>query len=238
MLHINDLSKEIIKNLIEDDMQSFIANNQIYQSLIKYRLSTINLISSMKLVIDAYGIKGLYYVENYLSKSEIDMIMGNIKNSIKFEHIYNAKSRRVAHYGYYYSYNRSGLNPAPPIPNYLADLVCPNRISEIFDQDQSQSQPQPTTIFDQLIINEYHPNQQIAPHIDHVKQFGPIIACISIGQDVPITFSNGQSTDININIKSGSIYIMTGDARYKYKHSLKNTGNSTRYSLTYRTAIK
>jgi alkylated DNA repair dioxygenase AlkB len=88
--------------------------------------------------------------------------------------------------------------------------------------------------FDQLIINEYKPGQQIAPHTDHVTQFGPVIACITLGQQVPITFGLGLDKKI-LEIEPGSMYIMTDEARYRWTHSLKNTSQGTRYSLTYRT---
>ncbi len=38
---------------------------------------------------------------------------------------------------------------------------------------------------------------------------------------------------IKITLEPNSMYIMTGDARYKWKHSLKQT-SGTRISLTYR----
>ena len=68
----------------------------------------------------------------------------------------------------------------------------------------------------------------------YIFQSGPIIACLTVGQTVPIHFKNGSIVK-TINIEEGSMYIMTGDARYKWQHSLKNNTEGVRYSLTYRT---
>lgn len=91
--------------------------------------------------------------------------------------------------------------------------------------------------FDQVIINEYKPSQGIAPHIDHTGLFGSIIACITIGSSVPITFRKGDITK-KIEIKEGSMYIMTKDSRYKWTHSLTNKSKDIRYSITYRVIKK
>lgn len=35
---------------------------------------------------------------------------------------------------------------------------------------------------DQVIVNEYQPGQQIAPHIDCVPCFGSVVASLTLGQ--------------------------------------------------------
>ncbi len=171
------------------------------------------LMKEFNVIENAFDIPGLYYIKDYLNEQEEKLLLNKI-STLKFLPLSDSiNSRRVAHFGYHYAYNRSGLTKTDPIPN---DLILGE--------------------FDQLIINEYKPNQQISAHIDHVQQFGPIIACITVGQSIPITFSN----DIKkvVNIENRSMYVMTEDARYKWKHALKNNTNHTRYSLTYRTVNK
>ena len=169
------------------------------------------------------NIPGLYYIRNFLDTSEMNFLNNKIK-SIKFEPITTAlNSRRVAHFGYYYSYDRSGLKVAPPLPEYMRTLITQSKLKQIILPQE----------FDQLIINEYKPGQRISAHTDHTKQFGPIIACISLGQSVPITFTLG-SIKKTFNIESGSLYIMTKESRYKWLHSLINPGPNIRYSLTFR----
>ena len=173
------------------------------------------------------GINGLWYIQNYLSRNEIETIKNYINNETNLEPISNKnKSRRVAHFGYYYSYDRTGLKEAPPIPLDLKKLASVERINKLINLDINS--------FDQVIINEYNPGQQIAYHTDHTKLFGPVISCITIGQSVPIYFRLG-SEEKELLIEEGSMYIMTEDARYKWQHSLKNNSTGTRYSITYRT---
>src|ERR1700677_2276633 len=131
------------------------------------------------------GIKGMYYIKNYLGQEEIDLCLNKINSEIDFVPITQTPhSRKVAQFGYYYSYDRSGLKPTNPIPEYLAVLASEQRVNTICGNITNGP-------FDQLIINEYKPGQQIAPHTDHVTQFGPVIACITLGQQVPITFVLG-----------------------------------------------
>ncbi|AGC02280.1 2OG-Fe(II)oxygenase [Acanthamoeba polyphaga moumouvirus] len=176
------------------------------------------------------GIQGLWYVENYLSIDLHNNILDLLKE-INFEPIgKNYNSRRVAHFGYYYSYNKSGLKTAPAIPEYLQNLVPSDKINNTIKKDLLDKE------FNQLIINEYKSNQQISYHTDHKTQFGPIIACITIGESVPIMFKNNHTIK-TLDVKKGSLYIMTGESRYIWQHSLKNNSENTRYSLTFRTAL-
>ena len=167
-------------------------------------------------------IEGLWYIENYLSQEESQEFYNYISNHVKLEPISTApSSRRVAHFGYYYSYKGTGLTPAPPIPDWLDDLL-------------DIKLPMLEGKMDQIIINEYRPGQQIAYHTDHTGLFGPVIACITVGHSVPIKFRCDGMVK-QLDIKSGSMYVMTGKARYNWEHSLKNNSTETRYSITYRT---
>jgi len=180
----------------------------------------------MEVIANFEDISGLFYIEDYLSEEKINEVKKYL-NKLDFSAISNAtNSRRVAHFGYYYSYDRTGLTCAPTIPDFLNVLV-----------DDVEITGKGFIEFDQVIINEYKPGQGIAPHTDHTKLFGPIIACITIGSSVPITFRNGNITK-KLEIKEGSMYIMTKDSRYKWTHSLTNKSKDVRYSITYRAIQK
>lgn len=202
-------------------------------SAITHATEAINNEKNINVTMDMGGIKGLWYIENYLSQDELAMIKEKITNGeIELDPISkSAISRKVAHYGYYYSYDKTGLKPAPVIPDYLENLVHAKRINDIVGTALIKIP------FEQVIINEYQPGQQIAYHTDHTKLFGPIIACVTVGESVPIHFKHGETIK-GINVEEGSMYIMTGDARYKWRHSLKNCSDNNRYSITYRTIVK
>lgn len=185
-------------------------------------------------------IPGLYYVPNYLTKKEIKKIKLSLDKSNNWIKIVPSSSisRRVIHRGYSYSYNRSGIKKLDPIPDYFKNLVSKDRLInaigiDIFDDMDND-------FVEQLIINEYHPGQGIAAHIDHTKYFGPYIICLTVGGGTTIEFTRGNKLK-SVYVEEGSLYIMSGDARYKWKHQIqkkkidKNIARKTRYSLTYRT---
>ncbi|CAH6420970.1 Alpha-ketoglutarate-dependent repair dioxygenase AlkB [uncultured virus] len=184
-------------------------------------------------------IPGLYYIENYLSSEEQTKILKNIYESIKLINIGSKSSRRVAHFGYEYSYNGSGIKKIDAIPDFYTNLIDNAKINKIIKTKILKDK------MEQLIINEYLPGQGISQHIDHVKFFGPIIICLTIGSGCEIEFINKfTKTKKSLYVAPGSLYIMTGDSRYNWTHSIpfKNQDNGIarkiRYSLTFRTIIK
>ena len=175
-------------------------------------------------------VKGLYYMPNVISDIEQNEILKYLKESTEWINVSKYKnSRRVIHYGYNYAYNRSGITKIGDIPNIFRKLLNIEILKNIIDKENME----------QLIINEYKPGQGIANHIDHVKYFGPIIICFTIGSGVIINFTK-DSLEKKIYVEPGSMYIMTNDARYKWKHGIKKalydngSKRGTRYSLTFR----
>ena len=186
----------------------------------------------MKIYKNKSGIEGLYYIPNYLKQEKITNLINKINYDIKFESISKHKnSRRVAHYGYYYSYDRTGLRPAPKIPDFLQELISNEMFKKINKKYNIVNYD-----FDQVIINEYLPGQQINYHIDHTTLFSDVIVCITIGSSVPINFK-WENEIVSVDVASGSMYIMTDDARYKWQHSLINNSDKTRYSITFRKCL-
>lgn len=179
------------------------------------------------------NIEGLYYIPNYLSQKEIDDINTFLNTTTKWSGVSpNINSRRVIHFGYNYSYNHLGITKTDDIPDNLK-LIDNDKVNNLIKKNLL------TEKFEQLIINEYKPAQGIASHIDHIKYFGPVIACISVG-DISIDFSK-KFVKHSIHIESGSLYIMSGPARYEWYHAIEkklydgDKKRETRYSLTYRT---
>ncbi len=180
--------------------------------------------------------EGLYYIPNYITDSEANEIINFLKQE-EWKPVGTSKnSRKVLHYGYIYSYDRSGTKKTKDIPDSLKSLIEPERIKKLLDVDISSLD------MNQLIVNEYLPGQGIADHIDHTKQFGDVIVCISLGSDVQIDFT-GEGRVISHLIAKNSLYIMKGKARYEYTHGIKprksdnKIPRNTRFSLTYRTVI-
>jgi len=166
-----------------------------------------------------HKISGLVYIKDYIPSNDIYLLTEYI-SKLPFT---SELSRRTLHYGYKYLYNNPRLQPSDPIPSRLMELISIEKLPLL-----ANIKP-----FNQVIINEYKINQQISPHIDHIKLFDETICIISLGQQVDMKFEY-NSNIIKVPLEIGSLVILTGDARYKWKHSLINKGKNIRYSITYR----
>lgn len=175
--------------------------------------------------------KGLYYFPKFISKIEHNLLLSELNKSEEWKGISlktssgNTDTRKVIHYGYEYSYNRSGLNPADPIPpKYLKLLRRAKKYLRL------EKYP------DQLILNNYKPGQGISPHTDHTKQFKDFILCLSLGSDTSIRFTHESKDPKNINIQNRSLYIMSDESRWSWKHgfTLDKKLSVPRISLTFR----
>lgn len=183
-------------------------------------------------------IPGLFYIPDYLSPQEISDILLFLKTQY-FKPLTNSKnSRQVLQYGYEYPYDKklTKLNKITPIPENLLKLVDPARINKSINSDLLKNP------MEQLIINKYNPGQGISAHTDHTKYFGDLIICLTVGSGTEINFIKNNQTK-SLYLKPGSLYIMSGDARYKYQHEItgklydNNIKRLTRYSLTFRSVL-
>jgi len=167
--------------------------------------------------------QGLYYFPNLAFEVDIPD---------KWETIPNGK-RLIQQYGYEYNYNSYKVKKINDIPELFNPLlnILKSKCEELgFNQD-----------FNQCLINKYEPGEGITKHIDS-KVFGDIIGCFSLGHSY-IKFSNNNSI-FNQYIEDHSLYIMSGDSRYLWKHEMekrksdtvdnKRIMRETRISITFR----
>jgi alkylated DNA repair dioxygenase AlkB len=172
-------------------------------------------------------IKGLYLIPRYIDSEECDKIVKYIQENCPWVPVTSSKnSREVVQFGYTYSYDRSGVTKTTDIPGILKQVTEP--MNQYLKLDTN-------VCFDQLIINKYEQGQAISPHIDSVKYFGDLILCITLISPVTAIFKRGDQ-EARVELEPGSAYIMSGDARYKWTHQMRQA-NGTRISLTYRTVI-
>jgi len=88
----------------------------------------------------------------------------------------------------------------------------------------------------QVLINEYKNNMGIASHFEDFDAFGPVILTVSLVSPVYMTLkkpaklpdreeSNINACDtyddiVKVLLEPGSLLVMKGDARYKYRHGI------------------
>ena len=86
-------------------------------------------------------------------------------------------------------------------------------------------------LFDQLIANRYKPGEGICAHVD-LMRFDDGIVIVSLESACVMRFSRegaacdtqkpGESecTNVPVYLKPGSLVVMSGDARYHWKHEI------------------
>ena len=182
------------------------------------------------------GRPGLHYLPGFITTAEQAALVQAIDTS---ESNGGLRTRRTQHHGWIYDYQARVLKPEHhlgPLPDWLQPIA--DRLSSM------------TSLFSdtpaQVIINEYGPGQGVAWHHDALT-FGPEIATISLLEDWQMEFdrrpqANQQDGERSSLLEAGSCLIMTGDARYHWKHSIPRrrtekhgVERERRLSLTLRT---
>jgi len=193
-----------------------------------------------KLIIKHFSkIKGLYYIENV--NIELDPIIEKLDKK-EWKSVSNhPNSRKVQHYGYKYGYNTYNIHEkADPFPEFIIPLQKKlekiTKIKNLVSNDYN---------FNQCIINNYQGNQGISRHID-VKSYGDVIGCYTIGSGAIMRFRLGNEK-VELYTKPNSLYIMSGDARYKWTHEMPSVINDIvdgkkirrgrRISITFRNVL-
>ena len=182
------------------------------------------------------AIPGLHYHPSYVS-SEAQLLL---LDAIDQQPWSTELRRRVQHYGYRYDYTSHQVTAqmqAAPFPAWLSALAT-----------QLHADGRCPLLPDQVIINEYVPGQGIAAHIDCVPCFGNTILSLSLGSGCNMQFAQSTTqAQAVLWLEPGSLLVMTGDARYQWKHGIPARKTDTlagqriprqrRVSLTFRTVI-
>jgi alkylated DNA repair dioxygenase AlkB len=165
---------------------------------------------------------GLYYIKDFIQDEYSKEIINYLdSNKCMWS---NELNRRTQQYGYKFNYTtRKADEKVTPVPKIFDKLL--NNISvtlkNLGDYEDG---------FDQIIVNEYNWKQGISPHIDNPEYFGGIIITISLLYPSPIIFKeivkedDGKLIDTGysyeIILEKNSVAILSGDARYKWKHAI------------------
>jgi alkylated DNA repair dioxygenase AlkB len=162
-------------------------------------------------------------------KSPIDKISGltyipefiTAEQEVELTHIIDQQpwladlKRRVQHYGYKYDYTARRVDESMrlgAIPDWLMDYCQKLHLVSYF-----------LKLPDQVIINEYEAGQGIASHVDCVPCFEEIIGSISLGSPVVMDFTHSKTNEkIPILLEPRSLFLLSGDARYVWKHGIAN----------------
>ncbi|MEO1200242.1 MAG: alpha-ketoglutarate-dependent dioxygenase AlkB [Pseudomonadota bacterium] len=148
--------------------------------------------------------------------------------------------RRVQHFGYRYDYKARRVTPEShlgPLPGWIAPLAL-----KLANDGHFADTP------DQVIANEYLPEQGISKHVDCEPCFGPVIASLSLLSPCEMVFRTlDGSAKAGIVLEPRSLVILSGEGRYAWTHEIParqsdlidglRQPRSRRISLTFRTTI-
>jgi alkylated DNA repair dioxygenase AlkB len=134
-------------------------------------------------------------------------------------------NRRVVSFGLKYDYGRRAVEPASAMPAFLDDLLM--RVADFAGHEPD--------VFHQVGVNEYRPRAGIGWHKDK-PQFG-IVVGVSLLAPATMRFRRADGSRwrrISHTVKPRSIYILSGEARTEWEHSIPPL-TELRYSVTFRT---
>lgn len=188
--------------------------------------------------------EGLFYfkeaVSNDLTEELEKWFESDYFESRKFpvsntQGISSANAREVLHFGYRYDYKTrhaksQAIEKMPDIIKQLRSII-PEVWREAPDDILRK--------LNQCIINIYLPGQGIGAHVDKIE-FGDTIVCFTFLSGREMSFIKEDGTEFVVYTYPSSMYVMTKDARYTWKHEMKKRkkdGNITRgtvISVTFR----
>jgi alkylated DNA repair dioxygenase AlkB len=176
---------------------------------------------------------GLVYHPDFITPEEESVLLNEIGTlplrEAKYKE-YTAK-RRIMSYGASYDFSSNELIPAGPIPPFLLPLR--DRIAEWTGV--------PASRFTHALIAEYKVGTQLGWHRD-VPDFETIVG-VSLGGPCRMRLrryppkKGKNSESLSLDLEPRSAYMMRGDARWGWQHSIPPTKN-LRYSITFRTRFE
>ena len=163
---------------------------------------------------------GLSILEDFVTAADADALMKHVDDAPWRTDLL----RRVQHYGYRYDYRARTIDRSMylgSLPEWTDPLMEKFRSAAIFPE-----QP------DQLIVNEYTPGQGITPHVDCVPCFGPVIVSLSLGSACSMDLSRAE-TAINVRLPVRSLLVLSGEARFHWKHGIRGRQSDTYNGVRY-----
>ena len=134
--------------------------------------------------------------------------------------------RTVRHFGFDYEYASRGVRRGDPLPPELEDVRA--RCADLAGHASEE--------LAQALITRYPAGAGIGWHRD-APQFGEKIAGLSLGSACRMRFQRGTAGERRVHelpLEPRSAYVMGGEARYAWQHSIPAT-KELRYSITFRT---
>ena len=174
--------------------------------------------------------QGFEYFPDFLSENEEADLQKEVLKIDLHSFIFQGfeAKRKVASFGYDYSFDKRKLTAGKNIPEVFAPVI--KKVSDYLSLQPSQ--------FAELLVTEYPVGAVINWHRD-APPFD-LIAGISLNADCILRLrphdktKQGRRFIISVPVSTRSLYVMQGAARTEWQHSTAAVKN-IRYSITLRT---
>jgi alkylated DNA repair dioxygenase AlkB len=155
------------------------------------------------------GISGLTLHTGYISAEEEVRLIVQIDRQPWLTEM----KRRTQEYGFAYDFRRRTAHMNRSIiamPGWLGAFS-----ERLYHEGFIAAQP------DQAAVNEYLPGQGISAHVDCAPCFGDTVLALSLGSTCVMQFTPvGGGEPVDVLLPSRSLLVMSGEARYGWKHAI------------------
>lgn len=187
------------------------------------------------MIIEIKEVPGLYLVENAISREDQKQIINSLKinNGNECKQIHTAREfgwsflKGLYHPGTYTS--KDYLQIPIWVKNIWKKLIEELNLKSIIGDIE---------IIDNILINTYEKDDALVSHVDDINFWDNWVVGLSLESDIVMDFMKITTRETHpIKIPALSVYILTGNARYSYEHSIKRQkyNNFRRISITFRT---
>lgn len=174
---------------------------------------------------------GLRYIDDLIGPEEQAAVIAAIEDlpfrPFQFYGGYMGH-REVISFGWKYDYERRAVGAVEPIPRNLLPLR----------EKAAAFAGREAAVFEQALVTRYRPGAAIGWHRDR-SVFDEVIG-VSLGAPCRLRFrrANGARWDrAQIVALPGSAYLLSGEARYVWEHSIPAV-EALRYSITFRSLAR
>lgn len=174
---------------------------------------------------------GLTYAADFISEQEERTLLEHVQALVFRDIVMRGvvARRQALHFGWDYHYDDWKIVPAAPVPDFLEPLVrrCADAAGVTRDS------------LEQMLVARYPPGATIGWHRD-APTFGSPVIGVSIGAGCTIRFRRKEASGFvsySQQLEPRSIYILAGDARTQWQHSIPAV-KELRYSITLRTLAR
>lgn len=155
------------------------------------------------------NVPGLTVERSWIDEEEEDLLLACVDEEPWSDDF----KRRVQQYGFGYGGEASRYEE----PEWVRDI--PFWLAELGERLVAEGHL--PRFCENVVVNDYAPGVGIGPHRDY-PPFGDAIACVSLGDDVVMDFSEPRSgARAHVLVPRRSLWVASGEARWRWLHAIR-----------------